>query len=513
MKKALSLLYVLLILFPYAAADGMIFTGDRDMWYLQPESNQIAAIHYENGVENLLIAVSPGTSFNGSRAVWVFPVPASPDTVKLDILKGFPLLHGDDLQDKYSGKVAETAAIQIAYATFPACIAGGGPAVIIPLFVFGMAGSISKSSDVTVHEKIEKMGVTTELVTAKDKRALQDYLEGKGLAPQQGEQALLDSYIGRNYSFVISYISDVQKFKEASGPAAGYSFYGYNSQENLIGVVVRFPTDRLYYPLHPTSVYGTREIPVLLYVTGFVNPVLYEGIRPATELTYFTQQTYTPQDGLIPFFNGKTSISPLKYTKIKINVPADRFSDDLWIDNHPPVTVVWKETFMQLYILLAVIVYIVFSALASLIAGRIAFRKRSVDTKTLLLNGLWNCATFIGLAIATRKKFPQADYGKRGNYILAFYLAFAALLSGYAIALSPDLVGPVLIGWVLGLLSPIVALGLLLMIPMLLSSASFGGSGTMLMAGLVSVLFLVLALAPIPVLIWLKRWLDPEQSP
>lgn len=521
MRKTAVLIAILLFLVPAVTADGMIFIEDYDMWNLRPEQNQLAAIHYENGVENLLISVTPGEAAGGTRAVWLFPVPAQPENVQIDVLKGYPAFSGHDISTTYDSAVGGAAMVQIAYATFPVSVVCGGAAAIIPLFAFGMAGSIQKASfsdgiaGIDVHERIERMGVTTEVVTATDAHALETYLATLGMPPLSGNEQYLADYTGRDYSFVISYISNMDRYREASGTGNPSPYYDYGSPysgynaDRIIGVFVRFPTDRIYYPLRPTAVYGSRQVPVLLYVTGFVDPVLYDSIRSGSEVTFFTDDHFTATPGLAPFFNGKTGIDPLKYTKIKIDVPAERFTADLWMAAHPPAAVAWKEIFLQFSVLISVLVYIIFSAVSSLAAGHYAFRKKTVGAKTLLLHGLWNCATFIGLAIVTRKKFPQEEYGRRGRYILAFYVTFAALLSAYVIVLSPSLAPVVGIGWVFGLLSPLLALFLLFVPVMFFTGAHYYDAGSLIVAIVMSIVLVMLALCPVPALLWLKRWLDP----
>lgn len=512
MKKALALVFALLFIAPYAAADGMIFIEDADMWYLQPETNQVAAIHYENGMENMLISVSPGSELRGDRAVWIFPVPAAPESVHTDIIRGFPRYTGSDYETKYRDAVIQATAIAAAWATFPLCVFGGG-VFLGSMFMFGMAGSLSKSSDIQVYERVEKMGVVTEVVAAKDADAFSNFLVLRGMAPTSEGKELLQSYIGQDYTFVVTSIPDVEGYRNAlNNERAVFDDYGM-SQPNMIGVFVRFPTDRIYFPLKPTSVYGNREVPVLMYTTGFVTPELYDGIRDGTRATYFSQEWYRPPAELQPFFNGKTEFGQLDYTKIKITVPADHFTEDLWIDPHPPASLGFQEAYMKYILPVTALVFAIFSAVASLLAGLLVFKKKQPKKLDLLLHGLWNCATFIGFAVMTRRKFPQEEYGKRGRFVLAFYVIFGLLLSAYTVALAPDSMGLILFGWIMILLSPLFSLILLAFVPVMFLGIFSGGPGEILFAILAGIVLLILAICPLPVLVWLIRWMDPEMPP
>jgi hypothetical protein len=512
-KRGLALFCILLLLAPYAAADGRMFIRDRDMWYLQPEENQLAAIHYEDGMENMLLSVSPGSNFTGERAVWIFPVPAAPEKVSIDVLKGYPRWDGTDLDTEFRDSLSFSTATMALYATFPVSLTGGGAAVL-SAFVFGMAGNIQKSADIQVYGRVEKMGVTSEVVAATDAGALRNFLLLRGMDDSMDGQQLLGDYIGKNYTFVVTSISDVAKFREASGhDGTYYDPYTGSAHQNPVGVFVRFPTDRIYFPLKPTAVYGTRQVPVLLYVTGYVSPELYEGIRDRTGITYFRQGYYSVSSDLAPFFNNKTPRHDLKYTKIRITTSADRFTDDLWMNPQPPAEVAAKDLYVQAGAAVSVVVYILFSMIASLLAGMLVFRKKAAGKKRLLLHGLWNCATFIGMAYATRKEFPQEEYGKRGPFILAFYVIFGLLLSAYVIALSPQLAPSVFIGWVIALLSPVLALGLLFIPVMVLTNLYHPDPFSVVQMLFVSGVAVVLALIPVPMLIWLKRWMDPAPVP
>ena len=514
MRRIPALFFVLLFIVPYAAADGMIFIEDHDMWHLQPEQNQVAAIHYENGMENMLISVSPGADFSGDRAVWIFPVPAAPQDVKVDILKEYPRLTGEDTERVFADAVARDTALSVAFATFPLSVICGG-ALIFSAFIFGMAGNISKSADIQVYDRVEKMGLTTEVVGAENADALNNFLVLRGMTPSAEGKEMLASYIGQDYTFIVTSISNVTEFRSASAQEETYSYrYSGISQVNMIGVFVRFPSDRIYFPLKPTAVYGSREVPVLLYVTGYVTPGLYDGIREETEVTYFREKWYRPTDELRSFFNGHEIFEDLKYTKIRIDAPADRFTEDLWIDPSSPADMVVKDTYLSFPFLAAAIAYVIFSALASLFAGMVAFRRKAADCQTLLLHGLWNCLTIVMLAIRTRQKFPQEEYGKRGPYLLLFYFFFGLLLSVYTLVLAPSLGMLVIAGWAVAVFSPVINLALLLLIPAMFAAVFYHlDAGSLLLACVGSVLISLIAIAPIPVLIWLKRWMDPAPEP
>jgi hypothetical protein len=95
MKKIFSLIIIVLLFssfIPTAFADGFIHIYDKDRWYLLSEEKQFCAINYKDGFQNTILTVSLGKELRGEKAVWIFPVPAKPDKIVIDIVKGFNFL-------------------------------------------------------------------------------------------------------------------------------------------------------------------------------------------------------------------------------------------------------------------------------------------------------------------------------------------------------------------------------------------------------------------------------------
>mgnify|MGYP006293187801 CR=1 FL=1 len=443
MKKTFSIFVILLFLCPLVFGDGMIHIYDMDMWRLGSEDQQLVAINHQDGFENMLISVDIGDDVEGEKAVWIFPVPSAPDQVEIDILKGYPNFRGKDIDSQFNDVVGGVAIGMVAYSTFPL------PFFMFPLAYFGVmnAGRFMKTDGIMLHQKIEKMGLTTELITTKDAGSLGQYLHDKGLDMPEESVQILEGYIGKDYSFVVSYINDLARFKQERQTDDDYR---YGREGGIpIGVFVRFPTEKIYFPLKPTSVYGSKEIPILIYVIGHVTPKLYPEIKDKTEMTYFELARYRPESHMQPFFNGKTEMDDLKYTKIKINAPSERFKEDLWIKDRAPILVSIKSFLASIFWLWGIIMFVIISMVSSLLAGIVSFRKDPLPRKKLMLHGLWNCLTFIGLFVATilintRKIDPrlQEQLESQGLkvsdtrkvvYTILFYVFFIGLVVAFSL--------------------------------------------------------------------------------
>jgi hypothetical protein len=194
----------------------------------------------------------------------------------------------------------------------------------------------------------------------------------------------------------------------------------------------------------PTSVYGSRTIPVLIYVRGFVTPVPDEKILPLTEVSYFIDRDYWysySREDLEKFFNYPEDFGPVRYTKIKIVAPAKYYTDDLWMNPVPPMEVRIKDTMIQYPVLFAVPLFILISMLASLAAGIVVFGRAPAIRKLLALHGLWNCGTMIGFACGTAGylKIPKATGRQKLGFFVLFYILFIGIFTLIAFIADPEL--------------------------------------------------------------------------
>ncbi len=385
-------------------ADGGAWYYQYNNWQLAKENQQLAAINYENGYEKMIIAIDV-QELKGERAAWLFPVPAEPQKVAVDVTKGFPQFYGENIKTKADSTISSAFMVSVLSQVWP-----------LPVGILFLTGSFSAASggaptgaagyggydknEVIVYEHIEKHGITTELVTAKDGHSLRRYYEAKALnMPTEAEQIVTD-YVDKDYSFVISWISNVTEFNQQTQQYPNYYYgYPYRQTGNTLGVSVTFPTDKIYFPLKPTSVYGSEQIPILVTVMGHVTPELYPEIQQS-QVNYYSQGSYGVPAELEYFFNDKTSIGNLAYTTIKVITPSKYLNDDLWIDNVAPAHVALSAGVANNPWVFGAIYFAINSILASILAGIIVFRD-DMDWKKLGLWGLWNFLTLIGFAIAT----------------------------------------------------------------------------------------------------------------
>lgn len=448
---------ILFCFLPGVLADGMIIVNDESMWAPFMESQQYCYINYSNNSQNMILTVDTAGELEGDSAVWIFPVPAKPEETIINVIKGFPRFSGRDIQEEaeqdISGVMALIRATQI-YSL---------PIDLVLLSLRGLPGfsgsmleggikADSLSQGVDVYRRVTKMGLTTELISAENRPALESYLQDKNLLLPAKARDSIGEYIGKEYSLVISWISDIEEYKREQSTADqeyygdyeeryGYEGYGPKSAfNNSLGVFITFPTDEIYYPLKPTSIYGEEVVPAVIYVTSYVDPELFKEIEDYAEITYFYQERYNPGQELAYFFNWQTSINDFGYTKIDLTPPSKNLSEDLWIKPSKPAKISISETIVKNTFLFGLILFILISMLSSFMAALIVFRKDKPRLHWFALWGLWNTVSIIGFLIASyafnagkrfskaKKEKPKAKFGKAAKKSLLLSAIIPALI-------------------------------------------------------------------------------------
>jgi len=453
----------------FVLADGMMIRPDphADRWDYSGESNQQAFINYDKGLQKMIISV--GLEGKHSKGlVWLFPVPADPNKVAIDVVKSLPELSGEEISGKAKSNLDDTTEFLQLTQLYT-----------IPFVsLYGTLGAISKGmedalgapqglgkgteSDVVVYEHLDKEGISSEIITAKTANGLYDYLKGKGLKVETGSIPVLDNYIGKDYSFIASWISSPEKIISAEDvkdnlyiyfsnqyrypkffdlintlkqkyPEFGQasSLVGYlksqqggtvlqkltqaiqnnpsiivdtynRNQTNLTnqrGIFVTFPTEEIYFPLLPTSVYGSKTVPATIRIVGHVSPKVFQGIKSYTKTEYYFYSYASFADDLKNFYSGQNQ--NIKYTKVEINAPSKFLTDDLWFVNQAPIKTYYSTFVAKHPIVSAIILFILSSILAGILAGLIVFKDLRKKPIKLGLIGLSNFLTIIGLIITT----------------------------------------------------------------------------------------------------------------
>lgn len=465
-------------------ADGMMIETDpySGRWDYSNESNQQAFINYDDGLQKMIISVGLEGE-NSKDVVWLFPVPADPNKVAIDVVKNLPQLSGEEISKKAKSNLDDIKDFlqmtQVYTIPLVMMLKDSFNGVATEGFddTLGTKGfGRGAEQDVVVYEHLEKEGIVSEIITAKTATGLYDYLISKGLKIESGAIPVLDNYIGKDYSFIASWISQpIQAATEEYGivtrkvlktneelvsdvpqeavdmmingvekglpgireyflknprDVKGYIAthpYAYSivieylqenrpdlaykevaeqrlmpkmqANNNQKGVFVTFPTKDIYFPLLPTSVYGSKTVPATIRIIGHVSPRVFQDIKSYTKTEYYVDG-YASFAGNLKNFYGDQNQN-IKYTKIEINAPSKFLTDDLWISKQAPVKTYYSTFIAKHPIISAIILLMLSSIIAGILAGLIIFRELRKKPIKLGLIGLSNCFTLFGLLTAT----------------------------------------------------------------------------------------------------------------
>jgi len=294
---------------------------------------------------------------------------------------------------------------------------------------------------VTVYEHFEKEGIVAEVIGAENADAIYNYLNNKNITVNKGTIPLVDKYIGKNYSFVVSWI-------EKS-----------NTTLRSPSISINFPTDEIYYPLKLTSIYGEKKIPIVIYVAGWAKPKTYSGIKPFVKTEYFesiyssdyidsireeyekkymhmdndSQQRWMEShkykyDILMGYDErfGNYTIIRIGNIGEKENLAASVYTEDLWIkrlENSPVPWIVFKQGIKKNSLFLIMIIIV--SMISGYITGNIVFK----NGRKFILISLANFMTWFGLGIAL--SFVKEEKKKK----VKFWFLFPCIFMGVVLVL------------------------------------------------------------------------------
>lgn len=385
MGKILRFCLLLFTFTLFSRGDGIILTkGSIGNWGFVEEGTQVALINYRHGVEKMIIKV---TTVKPARDVfWLLPIPAPPDDVKVEIITSFPHLYGTDVFFLAKDDLRTVNYFLIGSQIYPLPFIATPkrkPFYEPPLSP-GAMGPPAKGPSVVVHEHIEKGGITAEKITAKDGKALYQYLRNQGLNIAENSIPILNHYIGQDYTFIVSWISSISS-EESSTTG---------------GIYLTFPSSRIYYPLKPTSVYGAKGVEVSLYLIGYYQPFLEEGRRLNTYVSWEVGRFLGSERRMADFLPTEHWWKT-RFTYISLSAPAKEFTSDLWIEPRPFGKAHYADFITTYSFPIGLFIYLISSLSAGYIAGFVALKRFRNAPMNYIYLALANCASLAGLIFVT----------------------------------------------------------------------------------------------------------------
>jgi Uncharacterized protein conserved in bacteria (DUF2330) len=463
LRRGAALFVLLMMSTPIASssvsADGMsVYYEPGYSWRLIAEDSQFAIINHDGEHEDILLQIGvPSTYVNDASSLfWIFPIPAQPEYTQIGVVDSFPAFGGHFLSDSAKLSVTEDLAWIYSSQIYPI------PFALMSVYTANEDWSVRRTlsgggswqdsvpSDLEVFQRIEQSGLSTELIGTQDAAALDEYLSTYGIELPESSVPVIQGYADEGFSFVASRISNITEFLATSQQRDGYNSVVYG-----MSVEVWFPTDRIYYPMRLTSVYGSTGIPIVLQIVDFVTPVA--PVNQSTELRidhyYCLDRSYSVGEGLEWFFpeherSGQLRdgvISDLEYTLVIVDADADEMTQDLWFEESASSETA-LDSFMVDHGWAALIpAFFGISMLASVLAGSLTYRGLRPRRGRFALLGLANGTTIVGFALVARwlnvdTRFvglePQQDsVFPIGPRLRSFVLSFSLIFVGLSFAL------------------------------------------------------------------------------
>ncbi|MFH0971267.1 MAG: hypothetical protein V1835_01745 [Candidatus Micrarchaeota archaeon] len=415
--RSVAILAILLLAFNFAHADGGVWVNRGAYWDLHPETTQYALIDFENDYERLGLTIEMDADLAVKKTVWMLPIPANPTTVEIELSEGFPLLYGTSITQEAQSVVGGAAWLAVGWGFFPLnlplaflfIIIGRGTISGAAMKTDGLSDS-AYYSDISIFQRVTQGGVTSDLVATENAQELENYLRNKGIELTAEHKSMLSEYIGKKYSFVITYISDWQKFITRTAGQKGTI---------PISLLIKFPTTKPYFPLKLTSVYGDASIPVTIYMYGNYKPQFYGGVNGNVE--YYTRgrvsnyydnyryrsENYDVRGNYIgpkiseEFFRPGRNLNNFEFTKIEMDVPSRNFKEDLWFEPGTGLKTGVQKTVAENFWFIALLFFIIVTMASSLIAGKLIFREEKMSDMRLAAQGLWSLLSMVGFVVAT----------------------------------------------------------------------------------------------------------------
>ncbi len=286
------------------------------------------------------------------------------------------------------------------------------PMLMLPFLAVSYSDDLGRtdgSGGVDVASHLESRGLTMEVLSTQYASALAAYLEERNLELGDDSYQVIEEYIGQDYAFVASWISNVTQFMSETemqyDPSSELLYYEF-------GFFVEFPTERMYYPLRLTSVYGDTVVPMLLQIIGHVEPdgSEFEYGQIDMSVQHMRDSSYYVGDDLASFFThdgNPTSagfyLTDVEYTQIVITAPSKDLAADLWMVPASSAKLAAQEWVIDYGFLAALWTVAAMSALTGLIAGALVFAPYKPILWMFAALGLANVMTIVGLWLACRK--------------------------------------------------------------------------------------------------------------
>jgi hypothetical protein len=416
-----------------ALADGIAFKGhDISSWLSLLENEQVAAIHHADGVEKMILAINVDLKDETDQALWIVPVPGTPDNVGVSIGDKFPRFFGYDPRQVAWSNIGVIATLLRATQGYP-----------LLFEALSLLPHLGAAGDIGVHAEVEKHGLRCETLTADSTQALCDHLRDQGVSIDPGELETLKPYLSGEHVLIATWIASRGKLLEDFPDLDS----GRPGAEIWPCILIQFPAEKAFFPLRPTSAYGDVKVPLRLCLSGFVKPQSAAPIVGQTRVRYYRLDGDNARDATRIL--GAEQRGEFDYTSIRLDVEASAFTADMWFVPTEPATMRFADAVLAASkwptrIATFVALWLIMSYVCAGLAGLAVWRR----WKRPALLGFWNMLTIGGMVGGLKRHSLVDNFGTihgldergvRRRFIITFSLLFVVLSIVAQLALQTPL--------------------------------------------------------------------------
>jgi hypothetical protein len=417
-----------------AFAGGVIYGENEGVFEIQQDM-QYAIISHNNGIQKMLVTVNFDWE-ESNKTAWIFPVPSEPENIKIDIAGWTPKFRGRDIIKGAKDDLKKTTD----YFFAPYLLSVVVPYPLSLLYFLEPRYKISSTYiGVEVYTRSEEHGIVAEVISANRSADIHQHLKNNGMEISEGMITQLDHYIEEDFSFIVTWISN------------------HNLTELSPGLMIEFPTEKAFYPLVLSSIYGDEIIPIDLIIKGHVTPDIYDEIKDYCNIRYwdFGTWNYGENFTISPETDNFTREMFLSwdrtFTSIEIEAPSSAFTKDLWFEEKGPDNLEYVYSIADIFgrrerLQTLILIYFIFSLIISFNLGIIILGREMEDMPFFLIMGLGNMMGIMGLFIFNSlinkvtdkyEKFPPNKVALYiGTFIITFFISMWVLFTLLALPLS-----------------------------------------------------------------------------
>lgn len=410
-------LFFILVALPFSVyGGGSLFKVEDEKIKLEDPSSFFVLLGGEEGKQKMVISIETENTEND--LLWVLPVPASVEDIRHEISPGEARVTGKDVFREAGGKLEELEAIFHYSQIWPYFYAMLFEKELEEHFLEPL-GREELVDFIQVHKYLAKEGMEIVVLPAKDSSFLEKEIRERYPEKNLAEIAKIDDYLKEGSSLIVSFMEKPEEIKEENKVLKSIKR----------GIMLKFPSADISYPLSSMEVYKEKRIPIVLSITNHVSPKLFPGIEETARISYYTDGRMRPEIRHKDFFKEEDWAE--NFTRISLLTPSFNFNEDLQINENAPFSVLAANFFQKNHLFFFFLIFVLLSFLTGMISGPIV-SKKDRNKKGLLrwgLIGLFNCLSIIGLLV--RLFFEKMERGTVQKPLFLILYTFLFILLSY----------------------------------------------------------------------------------